>query len=251
MGVPFVPCPGRSDPRPLGRQTAPPERSLTIARPTIGAVLFDMDGLLLDTEPIYTRATQQVVAPYGKTFDWSVKSRMIGRPAAVSAQILVDALELPMTPAEYLERRESIMIELFPEAPAKPGARELAEHLSRQGVPCAVATSSSLPHFEAKTSRHQDWFEAFQAVVTADHPDVRHGKPAPDIFLTAARALGASPEACLVFEDAPSGVEAARAAGMSVIAVPDPAMDHAPFAEADLILSGLAEFDPVPWGLPG
>ena len=209
-----------------------------------------MDGLLLDTEPIYTRATQQLVAPYGKTFDWSVKSQMIGRPAAVSARILVDALELPIEPEEYLERREAIMIDLFPDAPAKPGARVLVEHLTGCDVPCAVATSSSLPHFDAKTARHGDWFAHFTTVVTADHPDVVHGKPAPDIFLTAARQLGVEPRACLVFEDAPSGVEAARAAGMSVVAVPDPAMDRAAFSDADLVLGTLHDFAPAPWGLP-
>jgi len=217
----------------------------------VKAVLFDMDGLLLDTEPIYTVATQEVVGRFGKTFDWSIKSQMIGRQANESAAILVRALDLPISPEEYLEQREVIMASLLADAPGKPGARELVEHLAAHSVPRAVATSSSRDHFELKTSRHGDWFGLFNAVVTGDDPEVTLGKPAPDIFLAAARFLATPPEHCLVFEDAPSGVEAARAAGMAVIAVPDPAMDRDVFRDADQVLGSLDEFDPSAWGLPG
>lgn len=217
---------------------------------TISAVLFDMDGLLLDTEPIYTVATQEVVGRFGKTFDWSLKSRMIGRQALESAGILVRELDLPISPEEYLEQREAIMTGLFPAAPAKPGARELVEHLASHEVPRAVATSSTRAHFEVKTSLHQEWFALFDAVVTGDDPKVARGKPAPDIFLAAAALLGQAPERCLVFEDAPSGVEAALSAGMAVVAVPDPAMDPEVFRDADRVLGSLAEFDPESWGLP-
>ena len=217
---------------------------------SVSAVIFDMDGLLLDTEPVYTAATQQVVGRYGRTFDWSVKSRMIGRPASQSARILVEALELPISPADYLEAREAIMLELFPHVPALPGARRLVEHLARHDVPRALATSSTRAHFEVKSNRHMDWFEHFQAIVTGDDPEAGAGKPAPDIFLAAANDLGVEPARCLVFEDAPSGLEAARAAGMSVVCVPDPAMDRELFAEADEVLGSLEEFAPQRWGLP-
>jgi len=219
--------------------------------PAITAVIFDMDGLLLDTEPIYTAATQEVVGQFGKTFDWSIKGRMIGRPAQESARILVDALDLPISPDEYLEQRESIMRGLFAAAPSKPGARALVEHLARHGVPRAVATSSTREHFEVKTSRHADWFSLFDRVVTADDPEVERGKPAPDIFLAAARHLQTPPERCLVFEDAPSGLEAGHAAGMAVVTVPDPAMDREAFSAADQVLDSLEDFDPELWGLPG
>lgn len=216
----------------------------------VSAVIFDMDGLLLDTEPIYTAATQDVVGRFGKTFDWSIKSRMIGRPATESARILVEALDLPISPEEYLQRREALMLKRFATAPAKPGARALVEYLARHGVPRALATSSTRAHFDVKASRHQDWFSLFEPVITGDDPQVARGKPAPDIFLAAARHLGAAPERCLVFEDAPSGLEAARTAGMSVVVVPDPAMDRAAFEQADQILESLEQFDPSRWGLP-
>ena len=213
----------------------------------IKAILFDMDGLLLDTESIYTEVTQMIVGRYGKVFDWSVKSHMIGRDSYDAASYLVKALELPFEPEFYLEERNALLDERFPFAKAKAGAPELIQSLSEKNIPIAVATSSNQHHFTLKTSHHQDWFKYFDTVVTSNHPDVKHAKPAPDIFLTAAKTLGYLPENCLVFEDAPSGVQAANAAGMSVIAVPDPNMSHDAFRDATAIIDALAEFDIADW----
>ena len=215
----------------------------------INAVIFDMDGLLLDTEIFYTQVTQQIAARFGKTFDWSVKAQMIGLPAKESSRYLVEALDLPITPEQYLEEREQLLAELFPNAEAKPGAVELVEHLHRHQIPKAVATSSSRALFELKTQRHA-WFEQFDLVVTGDDPEVKQGKPAPDIFLTAARRLGVEPTCCLVFEDAPSGMRAARAAGMAVVVVPEPEMDKSRYPEADEMLDSLQDFKPERWQLP-
>jgi pseudouridine-5'-monophosphatase len=213
-------------------------------------VIYDMDGLLLDTEPFYTEVTQAIVGRYGHTFDWTVKSRMIGKKAADSARILVDALRLPITPEEYLREREAMLATLFPKALAMPGARRLTAHLARHGVPQAVASSSHRRDFELKITQHREWFACFQCVVLGDDPEVKQGKPAPDIFLAAAARIGAMPLQCLVIEDAPSGVEAARAAGMSVVAVPNPAMSADAFRDASQILQSLESFDPSLWGLP-
>jgi pseudouridine 5'-phosphatase len=216
----------------------------------VNAVIFDMDGLLLDTEGFYTEVTQIIVGRFGKTFDWSYKQNTIGLGAVALATYITEAMDLPMTPDEFLEEREPLLRARFVHAPAMPGARELVRHLARHRVPMAVATSSRRDYFSLKTHRHADWFSCFAAIVTADDPEVGAAKPAPDLFKVAAQRIGADPARTLAFEDSPFGVQAAVAAGMRVIAVPDPAMDRARYSSATQILGGLPEFQPGRWGLP-
>jgi pseudouridine-5'-monophosphatase len=220
---------------------------LKLSRP-VRCVIFDLDGVLLDTEHFYTEVTEEIVREFGKTFDWAIKSNMIGRPSLESAQYLVEALSLPIEPEEYLRRRAIRLEELFPTSTEKPGAEAFTRSLAARGVPIAVATSSEQKLFELKTRRHREWFSIFRAVVVGDDPRVKRGKPAPDVFLAAAGEIGATPGECVVFEDAPAGLEAARAAGMQVIALPDPAMDRARYADADLVVGAYAEVTPEDLG---
>lgn len=208
-------------------------------------VIFDLDGVLLDTEPFYTRATQAVVAPFGKTFDWSVKAQLMGRDALTSARTLVAALDLPISAEEYLARKEPLLCSMFPEAAEMPGAARLVQSLHARGFKLAVATSSSTQHFRLKTGRHA-WFDAFDVVVCGDHPGVKQLKPAPDIFLVAREALGAAPDTCLVVEDSLAGVAAALAAGMQVLALAAPELAESAFDGARRVVRSYAELDLAP-----
>lgn len=216
-------------------------------RRRITHVIYDLDGTLLDTEPLYRRVTTEILGRFGLRLDPAVRAQMIGRPTQIASRILVEATGLPLTPEEFAEERETRLAALFRTAEPTRGARALTAHLRAHGVPQAIATSSTVRSLGHKRVAHESWFAEFEAVVTSE--DVRHGKPAPDIFLEAARRIGAPPEACLVFEDAPLGIEAALAAGMAVIALPEP--DHADMVgDAHLVLAHLEAFDPTEWGLP-
>ena len=209
-----------------------------------------MDGLLLDTEGIYTEVTQQIVGEYGKVFDWSVKEKIIGRRAIQAAEIIVESLGLPITPQDYLDTRKDVLLEKFQNTTALPGAKAITTHFYMQGIPQALATSSSSPMYDAKFKKHKKWFSQFAQIVRGDDTELKLGKPAPDIFLLAAKRLGVEPAECLVFEDAPSGTEAAIAAGMSVVVVPHPEMDCKHFKNASQIIPSLNDFEPEFWGLP-
>lgn len=217
----------------------------------IKAVIFDMDGLLLDTEGIYTEVTNTIANRHGKTFDWAVKQHSIGRGSQDFAEYVIRALDLPMSPEEFLTTRQPMLDERFPHAKPMQGAEKLVRHLAEHNIPIAVGTSSSLHYFGVKSSNHGDWFELFRHVVTADHEEVKAAKPAPDIFLVAASKLGVDPKDCLVFEDSPFGITAAKTAGMYAVAVPDSNMPVESYTHADLVLKSLADFPLQDWGLPG
>ncbi len=215
--------------------------------PEISHVIWDLDGTLLDTEPSYLLSGMELARRYGRELTPAIRERMMGRPGLVAARIFLDALDIPITPEQFIEEREAMLEALFRECQPMPGALALSRHLHAHGIPQAVATSSDRRNVGFKTVRHADWFATFGAVVTAD--DVEHGKPAPDIFLRAAEQIGAPPASTLVFEDSPLGVEAALAAGMHVAATPEEVYRDR-VGHAHLVLTSLEEFQPEAWGLP-
>ena len=195
-----------------------------------------------------------MLAPLGVEFTFELKALMMGKRAIEAAEALIAAADLQgrITAAEFVEAREAILDALFPASELMPGADRLVRHLHASGVPMAVATSSHRRHFDAKTQRHGALFARFAHVTTGDQ--VERGKPHPDIFQRAAALFErppADPASVLVFEDAPSGVEAARAAGMRVVLVPDARLPEAQRDGACEVLGSLEEFDPRAWGLPG
>ena len=207
-------------------------------------VIYDLDGLLLDTESLNERVNGEIVQRYGKTFTAEIKMAIAGTTAINSAQTIIDRLDLPITAREYLTQRNKILYPLYATAKTFPGAVELIEHLAQHNIPQAIATSSSRQNFELKTVGHQDWLKYFELFTFGDDPEIGRGKPAPDIFLLTAKRLNAKPKNCLVFEDSLSGMQAAIAAKMSVVVIPDPVFDKKIFSAADLVLNSIAEFEP-------
>ena len=210
--------------------------------------LFDLDGVLLDTEPIYSRVIQSMVGEYGHTYDWSVKSRCMGRGTREAVAFLVEVYKLPLSVDQFIAQYESLLQTALLAAEPVAFAEAFTRTLHERGVPMAIVTSTQSCLMPVKTRRYEDWFSLFQLVVCGDHPDVLHNKPAPDAYLVAAREMHVPPSLCVVFEDAPAGVAAGKAAGMRVVAIPDPQLDPALFAAADLVLTGFAACSPLDLG---
>jgi HAD superfamily hydrolase (TIGR01509 family) len=181
------------------------------------AVLWDMDGTLVDTEPYWIAEERALVELHGGVWTDEHAYQLVGNDLMVSAQYILDHAPVPLTPVEVVnELLAGVVRRVSRHVPWQPGARELLEALGEAGVPCALVTMSwrsladvfvgSLP---AGT---------FAAVITGD--EVVHGKPHPEPYRAAARALGVELHRCVAIEDSPPGVASAVAAGVPTIAVP-------------------------------
>ena len=183
------------------------------------AAIFDNDGLLLDTEDAWTRAEEALFARRGRVFTLEHKRSLLGSAGADAARKLEAMLEEPGEGERLMdELQKLVMVQALAGVTPRPGALDLVERLRGAGVPIAVASNSRREFVERTLSSVGLLGGPFQAVVSAE--DVEHPKPAPDIYLEAARRLGAEPSRCAALEDSPTGVAAAAAAGMYVIGVP-------------------------------
>jgi HAD superfamily hydrolase (TIGR01509 family) len=209
-------------------------------RRAVEALIFDMDGLLVDSEPLAATAMDRFLAHYGLERRHEVHSRLLGRRLTEAIAIVREAYGLEQPLEELVAHYGELRIAALRGAVAPmPGARELIAFGREAGLKLALATSGLRAHADVSLGE-TGLAGLFDAEVTGDQ--VARGKPAPDLFLAAAGLLGIEPAACVVFEDAPTGVAAARAAGMIVAAVPNALSTSLGFEiEPDVILPSLVD----------
>lgn len=206
----------------------------------IKAVIFDMDGLLVDSEATWSTADREFLAHYGKTYRPIDKSRFMGSGVREFIKFIKKKFAIDGNEEKLLSERMGIFQRLVNKnLKLMPGAKNLLKELSKNGYPLAMATGNTRQMMDLMTEnlKIRKYFN-----VTVSNDEVPHGKPAPDIFLEAARRLGVKPSQCVVLEDAVNGVLAAKAAGMRAIAVCDQRYNKPEsFTEADMVVGSLKE----------
>jgi HAD superfamily hydrolase (TIGR01509 family) len=206
--------------------------------PSPVAVLWDMDGTLVDTEPYWIEVESELVAAHGGTWTHADAMNLVGNDLLDSARYIREVGGVDLEPAEIVEiLLDGVMEHISREVPWRPGAVELLEDLAREGVPCALVTMSYKRFVEPVLDALPEG--TFQVVVTGDA--VQQGKPHPEPYLKAAALLGVSPEDALAIEDSNTGARSAEAAGCTVLVVPN----HVPVLEGERRI--FAEALPTTW----
>jgi HAD superfamily hydrolase (TIGR01509 family) len=181
------------------------------------AVLWDMGGTLVDTEPYWINAEHEIVEAHGGRWSDEFAHELVGKDLMVSAQFIRDNSPITWEPERVIEELLiRVIAQVREHVPWRPGARELLESLREQGVPSALVTMSWRSFAEAVLDALPDG--SFAVVVTGD--EVERGKPHPEPYLRAADLLGVSPSDCVALEDSPTGVASAVAAGVPTVAIP-------------------------------
>ncbi|HKM56287.1 MAG TPA: HAD family phosphatase [Isosphaeraceae bacterium] len=204
---------------------------------SIRAVVFDLDGLMFDTEALYFRVSSEMVAARGKTFTPEIMRAMIGR-RSVEAGYMLKTMTGLNEPLDVLlaDVRQRFYAEMETAVHPTPGLFHLLDRLGHHGLPLAVATSSRRSYAAQLLGQHR-LLDRFRFVLGSE--DVAHGKPDPEIYLTAIERFDVPPRSVLVLEDSPAGVASGRAAGTYVVGVPH---EHSPaqaLQSADLIVQRL------------
>lgn len=211
-------------------------------KPLIEAVVFDLDGVLIDSEPVWEEVRRQVSLHHGGRWGPDTQQRIMGMNTPEWARYLSEEVGVGLDPNAVAKTVIAGIRERYHWAlPLLPGAIDAVRRCSRVGWPLGIASSSPIEVIELVLDL-TGIAPLFTAVVSSD--EVGAGKPAPDVYLLAARRLGRPPETCAAIEDSTNGIRAAAAAGLRVVAVPRP--NFPPAADAlglaDLVLDGLDGF---------
>lgn len=208
-------------------------------------MIFDLDGVLVDSEIWWDDVRKAFASDHGRPWDEADRAAVMGANSRAWARIMRERLRLDL-PEDAIERAvvDAVVRRYLREgAPVIEGAAEAARRIAASW-PVAVASSAHRDVIDAALDA-TGLRDVFEVVVSSD--EVEHGKPSPDVYLEAARRLGADPSACLVVEDSLNGVKAAVAAGMTVVLVPNRSVPPAPGSHdlADVVLERLVDLDPA------
>lgn len=208
----------------------------------IEAVVFDLDGLLIDSEPLQLAGWEAYLQRFGAVMTPDVLGRILGLRLVDSAVVVVEMLDLPVRAEEVVRDRDAIFLATVPGAiEAMPGARDLIERLRALGFRIGLATSGHRRYVDLALES-AGLVRLFDAEVTGEL--VVRGKPAPDVYLRAAELLELHPSACLALEDAPIGAASASAAGMHCFVIPNHATRELTFNGVDAMLFHLEQVIP-------
>lgn len=205
----------------------------------IEAIIFDLDGLMIDTEPLARQAWDRVLQDHGEELDDETFTNMIGLRLEDSSIVVQGVYGLTTSPSELASREQIYMAEIMAQGiPTMPGLRRLLGEIEGRTVPWAVATSSRQA-YAIQVLSQLGLLKQCQAIAGGD--EVEQGKPAPDVYLLAAKRLNSDPALCLALEDSVPGVKACSAAGMLTVAVPNGDTSHMDFKEAAFVYDSLVE----------
>jgi HAD superfamily hydrolase (TIGR01509 family) len=208
-----------------------------VIRAAIQAVIFDMDGLMIDSESLHKEAWQVTLRHFGYELDEALFAQLVGLRTREDAVLLREHFRLPVMAEVLARQRNDLFLASLPgRVKPMPGLRELIAQVRVRRLRSAVATSGERRYVDA-VMRELNLGGVFDAIAVAE--DVERGKPAPDVYLLAARRLGLPPAQCLALEDAPNGVLAAKAAGMRCVVVPNEITRSLDLSAADARLPSL------------
>ena len=206
------------------------------------AVIFDLDGVLVDSEPLFLKALNRILIAEGARPLTEEENRgLVGTTVENTWSGIREMRALPKSADYYLDRYDQVVLRIFEEdLELQPGARRLVDEVRARGLPMGLATGSRRKWVDVKL-RVVGLDGVFDAIIAGD--EIQHGKPAPDTYLEVARRLRVPPHQCLAVEDSPTGVAAAVAAGMYTVAVRTDFTAGMDVSRANVVLDSLEEFD--------
>jgi len=206
------------------------------------AAIWDLDGTLLDTECIYLQVENETIKKYGGNGDVScLAHKLLGTPGLECAKVIVEHFCLNSTPEQYLATRDEVLVGKFKSTYFCEGALELLKLFHSYGIRQSIATSSGRYLTHQKLNAHKSILDIYVDYVIC-REDVTYGKPFPDMFLLAAKKMGISPSNCVVLEDAPNGILAAKRAGMRCVAIRNSLLTCDHYRDADWIVDSLRDW---------